>query len=129
MAPELVFEDREVDGRVDLYALACTAYWTVTGQLPFRASTPAQMLLHHAQTMPVPPSELSELPVPQEFDAIVMMCLEKDPARRPASALDLDSRLARVRCEEPWTEERARAWWHAHVPDAVTGGERVSKAR
>jgi DNA-binding NtrC family response regulator/putative methionine-R-sulfoxide reductase with GAF domain len=128
MAPELVFEDREVDGRADLYALACTAYWTVTGQLPFQASTLAQMLLQHAHTMPVPPSELSELPVPREFDAILMMCLEKDPARRPASALDLDSRLARVRCEEPWTEERARVWWHAHAPDAVTGGERVLKA-
>ena len=117
MAPELVFGENRIDGRADLYSLACTAYWALTGQLPFQASTVAQMLLHHAQTPPVPPSEVSELPIPPELDTLLMMCLEKNPARRPASALDLESRLARVRCEQPWTEDRARAWWEVHAPD------------
>ena len=48
-----------------------------------------------------------------------MTCLEKDPAKRPSSALELDAQLARVRCEQPWTDERAQAWWDAHAPDAV----------
>ena len=69
MAPEIVSGDRQVDGRADLYSLACTAYWAVTGQLVFEASTPTQMLLHHIQTPPVPPSQISELPIPKEFDS------------------------------------------------------------
>ena len=48
MAPELVFGESRIDGRADLYSLACSAYWALTGQLLFQASTPAQMLLHHA---------------------------------------------------------------------------------
>ena len=121
MAPELVSGEQPVDGRADLYSLACTAYWALTGQLLFQANTPAQMLLHHLQTPPVPPSEVSELPIPGELEAILMTCLEKDPAKRPSSALDLDARLARVSGEADWTDERARAWWDAHAPDLVAG--------
>jgi hypothetical protein len=81
------------------------------------------MLLHHAQTPPVPPSEISELPIPRHLEAILMMCLEKDSEKRPPSALDLDEQLARVPCEQPWTSHRARAWWEAHAPDVVAGGK------
>src|SRR5262245_6627137 len=119
MAPELVFGERPIDGRTDLYSLACAAYWALTGQLVFKASTPAQMLLHHAQTQPEPPSSVSELPVPRDFEALLMQCLEKDPAKRPASALRLEARLARVHSPDPWTHERARTWWEAHAPDVV----------
>jgi serine/threonine-protein kinase len=118
MAPELVSGDL-VDQRTDLYSLACVAYWTLTGQLVFPPSAPAQMLLHHLQTRPVPPSEVSELPVPPELEASVMRCLEKDPDRRPSSALELDAALARVACPDPWTQDRARAWWKAHAPDVL----------
>jgi serine/threonine-protein kinase len=119
MAPELVFGEHPIDGRTDLYSLACAAYWALTGQLVFKASTPAQMLLHHAQTQPVPLSAISELPVPGDLEALLMQCLEKDPAKRPASALSLDARLARVRCPDPWTQDRAREWWNAHAPEVV----------
>ena len=119
MAPELVFGDRSIDGRTDLYSLACAAYWALTGQLVFKASTPAQMLLHHAQTQPAPPSSVSELPIPGDLEALLMQCLEKDPSKRPGSALALEAQLARVRCPDPWTQDRAREWWNAHSPDVV----------
>jgi serine/threonine-protein kinase len=122
MAPELVSGGR-LDGRTDLYSLGCAAYWALTGQLLFQANTPAQMLLHHLQTPPVPPSEVSELPIPGDLEAILMMCLEKDPSRRPSSALDVDARLARVSCESVWTDETARAWWDVHAPDLVARRE------
>jgi DNA-binding NtrC family response regulator len=119
MAPEVVFAEHPIDGRTDLYSLACAAYWALTGQLLFPASTPAQMLLHHAQTPPALPSEVSELPIPRDLEVALMQCLEKDPAKRPSSALELESRLARIRCADPWTDDRARAWWAAHAPDVV----------
>ena len=119
MAPEIVSGERQIDGRADLYSLACTAYWAVTGQLVFEASTPTQMLLHHVQTPPVPPSQISELPIPKEFDTILMTCLEKDPANRFSSALEVDAQLADVPTAGRWTQEKARAWWQMHAPELL----------
>ena len=119
MAPEIVLGDEGVDGRADLYSLACTAYFALTGELLFQASTPAQMLLHHAQTPPTPPSQVTELPVPRELETTLMKCLEKDPSKRPASALALAADLARVRLEAPWTQTDARDWWAVHAPETV----------
>jgi len=102
-------------------SLACTAYWALTAQMLFEAHSPAQMLLQHVQAQPVPPSRRSELVIPKDFEALLMECLEKDPEKRPASALELDSRLARVRCEAPWTNERAEEWWNAHLPEVIEG--------
>src|SRR6185295_10183876 len=103
MPPEIVMGDKRIDGRADLYSLACTAYWALTGHTLFDATTPAQMLLQHVQEQPVPPSKRSELPVPRQLETILMTCLEKDPAKRPTSAIQLDSLLAQVRCEAVWT--------------------------
>jgi serine/threonine-protein kinase len=122
MAPELIAADVGADHRTDLYSLACAAYWALTGQLLFQASSAAQMLLHHLHTSPLPPSAVSELAIPSELEDLLMACLEKDPAKRPASAPVLDSALARVPCPRPWTEERARAWWQTHAPEIVAEG-------
>jgi DNA-binding NtrC family response regulator len=119
MAPELVFSENRIDGRADLYSLACAAYWALTGQLLFDAATAAQMIVHHAQTKPVPPSQVSELPIPRQLEAILMACLEKDPAKRVPSALELDAQLARVPMADPWTNERAQEWWNVNAPDDV----------
>lgn len=118
IAPEMAFGHAPVDARADLYSLACAAYWVLTGQTVFNGRTPAQMLLHHAQTAPTPPSAASELPIPPELDALLLQCLEKEPGRRPASALDLERALAAVPVA-PWTEELARRWWERHVPESV----------
>jgi transcriptional regulator with GAF, ATPase, and Fis domain/tRNA A-37 threonylcarbamoyl transferase component Bud32 len=119
MAPELAFGENTIDGRADLYSLACAAYWVLTGQPVFRARTPAEMLLHHAQTEPTPPSKVSELPIPPELETLLVACLQKDPGMRPPSALELEALLADVPSERPWTQDRARTWWHAHAPDVV----------
>jgi serine/threonine-protein kinase len=119
MPPEIVMGETRIDGRADLYSLACTAYWALTTHTVFEANTPAQMLLQHVQAPPVPPSRRSELPIPERLEAILMMCLEKDPAKRPSSALQLESELARVPCDERWTNERAQKWWEVHAPEVV----------
>src|SRR5499426_1171239 len=43
MPPEIVMGEARIDGRADLYSLACTAYWVLTGTPVFEANTPAQM--------------------------------------------------------------------------------------
>ena len=119
MAPEIVLGESRIDGRADLYSLACTAYWVLTAHTLFEAPNAAQMLVHHVQTRPVPPSQRSELFIPEQLEAILMMCLEKDPEKRPSSALEVDFQLARVPSEVPWTNERAQKWWEVHAPEVV----------
>ena len=116
MAPEMVLGDASTAGPISIRWRAAP-----TGRSRaslFQASTPAQMLLHHAQTRPVPPSQVSELPIPGELEEVLMQCLEKDPAKRPASALELEAPLARVRIDEPG-RRRTRA----------NGGRRTPRRR
>ena len=109
----------DLDGRADIYATGCVGYWLLTGQLVFDAPTPMALLLHHAQTAPVPPSARTELPIPDALDRLILSCLAKDRALRPQSARELSRRLAGGRKRdrtEDWTEDMAREWWKTHWP-------------
>ena len=110
MAPEQVM-GTNVDGRADIYATGCVAYWLLTGQLVFTADTPMGMLVHHAQTTPTPPSARAGRPIPRALDELILACLAKDPADRPQSAKELSRRLAEVEGASSWTQDRAREWW------------------
>ncbi|MEO8635675.1 MAG: serine/threonine-protein kinase [Gemmatimonadales bacterium] len=114
MAPEQVLGGGPVDGRVDIYATGCVAYWLLTGQLVFTAETSMGLLMHHARTPPTPPSARSELPIPEALDRLVLACLAKEPKDRPQTAKELSQRLAAIEVVNPWTEERAREWWERH---------------
>jgi serine/threonine protein kinase len=115
IAPEQAM-GTEVDGRADIYATGCVAYWLLTGQFVFTADTSMGLLLHHAKTAPTPPSARSELSIPAELDELVLSCLAKDPGQRPQSARELSRRLGEVECRSPWTQDRAREWWTRHQP-------------
>jgi serine/threonine-protein kinase len=123
MAPEQILGDHEVGPRTDLYALGCVAYWLLTGGLVFESETSLEMLTKHAKDVPTPPSRRSELPVPSRMDEIVMACLAKDPARRPASADALATSLEEIATDGAWSEERARRWWDMHRPAGVGAAE------
>jgi serine/threonine-protein kinase len=116
MAPEQAAGDGHVDGRADIYALGCVAYWLVTGQLVFEASGGLQMIARHLRTIPTPPSERTELDVPRDLDEVILACLEKDPNRRPQTADELAQRLVACETATRWTPERAQEWWDKHQP-------------
>jgi len=124
MAPEQAFGSSDVDGRADIYATGCVAYWLLTGQLVFTADTPMALLLDHAQTPPAPPSSRTELPIPSALDDLVLSCLAKDPAARPQTARELSRRLANVDGATAWTDDRARDWWASHQPVAPQANRR-----
>jgi hypothetical protein len=114
MAPEIARGEGPVDGRADLYAVGCLAYWLLTGRLVFEERSYPAMLLAHANKQPIPPSRRAEQPVPEALDALVLSCLEKEPGRRVKTAEDLVAQLEQVQLENPWTQERAESWWSLH---------------
>jgi serine/threonine-protein kinase len=115
LAPEIARGDSSIDGRADLYALGCVAYWLLTGRLVFERDTYPAMLLAHATVLPPPPSRHAEQGIPPALDDIVLTCLAKEPADRVQDAEDLRARLAAVELASPWTEARAAEWWKRHL--------------
>jgi serine/threonine-protein kinase len=116
MAPETIVGDGNVDRRADLYSLGCVAYYLLTAQLVFPATTSMQALVDHVHTAPVPPSERTELPIPGSLEAVVLACLAKSPDQRPQNAEDLLRRLEGCDALLPWTTARAQRWWKTHLP-------------
>jgi tRNA A-37 threonylcarbamoyl transferase component Bud32 len=116
MSPELACGE-EVDGRADIYALGCVAYWLLTGELVFSAQSPMQMMLAHIHHTPFPPSAHSPHPVSAELDDLVLACLAKSPEDRPATALELARRLAACPVQGTWGREEATDWWQTNLSD------------
>ncbi len=117
MSPEQVLGDRPMDGRSDIYATGCVAYWLITGRHLFEGRTAMQTMMQQTQSTPVPPSQRSPFPVPEALDRLVLDCLEKDPASRPATADILAERLTALGIASQWTPARMRTWWDEHRPE------------
>ncbi|MBS1855280.1 MAG: serine/threonine protein kinase [Acidobacteria bacterium] len=117
MAPEIAMGRPDIDGRADLYALGCVGYFLLTGHLVFEAESAMAMVMSHLQERPVPPSRRTEIQVPGCLDRLILQCLEKDPAARPQTGLQLLDLLAECSASvEPWTQRRAGQWWQTHLP-------------
>src|SRR5439155_9138641 len=91
MAPEQ-FQGGAVTERSDLYALGLVLYEIYTGRRPFEAASVADWKDRHTHAEPKPPSQ-ADGGIDEVVERAILRCLEKDPARRPASALQLASAL------------------------------------
>jgi len=84
MAPER-FENRPVDGRADVYSLACMLYELLTGAAPFRGRTPVGMI--HAHVTLDPPRPSAHCPgLPPGLDDVVVRGMAKRPEQRYPTA-------------------------------------------
>jgi serine/threonine-protein kinase len=109
MAPEMTLS-QPLDGRADLYALGCVAYYMLTGRQVFEAQNLFHMISRHLNDIPVPPSQVTDRFIEPGLERLVLACLAKNPDDRPPSALELALLLEQVPVE-PWDETHAASWW------------------
>ena len=98
-------------------------YELLTGAAPFRGLTPMETLCQVMEAEVVPPSRLRH-GVPEELETICLKCLDRDPARRYASAEELADDLKRYQENQPIRAQRVsqirRAFqWARHQPLAA----------
>ena len=81
---ELEAHDGSIDGRTDLYAVGCLAWWLLTGRLVFEASNPMMMAASHLNTAPPELSEHATQAIPDDLEALILQCLDQ-PDQPPAT--------------------------------------------
>ncbi|WP_163999972.1 serine/threonine-protein kinase [Pyxidicoccus caerfyrddinensis] len=101
MAPEQARgEVSRLDRRVDVYALGATLYLLLTGKPPFPGDTEAEVLTRLQTEEPKPPRAV-DADIPEDLEAIVLKCLEKERPARYDSARALAEDLGRFLEGEP----------------------------
>ena len=113
MAPEMALGEH-IDGRADIYAVGCVAYYLATGALVFEAETAFQMIAKHLQSPPIPPSQRTSKPVSADLERLILKCLSKNPIERPQSAAQLRQALEFIPTDV-WSETEARGWWETNA--------------
>lgn len=83
-----------IDARSDLYSLGIMMYEALTGKPPFQGDSAMTVLVAHIKDPPRAMPRDGSIPhVPAELERVVLGCLEKEPARRPQTAVQLVDRL------------------------------------
>lgn len=115
LSPEAVQHPDDLDPRSDLYAVGAVGYFLLTGTPVFKAKSVVDLLMHHVNTPPEPPSQRLGKYVSADIETIVLNCLAKRREDRTATAQELAAALAGCTSAGDWTESNAAAWWAAHA--------------
>jgi serine/threonine protein kinase len=120
MPPEQIL-GMPIDGRADLYALGCVAWWLLAGREVFGRDGGEGKVLHRHIHAEVPAlHEHVRGWLPPELAELVRACLAKEPDDRPADARALAAALRAIPIPDDyrWTPDKAAAWWRTYEPPA-----------
>jgi tetratricopeptide (TPR) repeat protein/predicted Ser/Thr protein kinase len=101
--PQYMSPEQATGGKVgpasDIYSYGAVLYEMVTGKPMFEAETPAEYKKKHASERPAPPARINPH-LPRPLEHIILRCLEKDPAKRYGSMVEVLAELGRVEEEQ-----------------------------
>ena len=86
----------EVDNRADIYASGVLLCEMFCGKLPFTGANTMEIYMAQMQSAPIKPSDFWP-EIPPALDAVILRCLQRKPADRYASALELGQALLQLR--------------------------------
>jgi WD40 repeat protein/predicted Ser/Thr protein kinase len=95
MSPEQIYGDRPLDGRSDVYALGVILFEMLTGQLPYRADTPAKIMMKHVLD-PVPRLLEIKPELPNVCERLIEQAMAKEPDDRFATGAALAQAVSGV---------------------------------
>ena len=110
MSPEQALGEANPDGRSDIYSLGAVGYYLLTGRPPFEGDTALKVIFAHAHDPVVPPASLRP-EIPADLNGVILRCLEKNPADRYQTAVELEEALAACESADLWTRDHATRWW------------------
>jgi len=116
MSPEQ-FSGEHIDGRSDMYSLACVLYEMLVGEVPFTGPNAIAIMARH--TMELPPSiQIVRGTVPDELEGAIMHALEKVPADRFATVAQFKEAVLGQGATSTYarrTRENTRAYTRQHL--------------
>lgn len=124
MSPEVLLGESRGDERSDVYALGALLYILLVGRSPIRATTIAELVRRIATEPPLPLRRFDPS-IPLPLERICLKCLQRRPADRYASVMELRTDMERFRDGQrvmarplPWPR---RLWtWGKQKPAALT---------
>ena len=111
MSPEAVEHPAAVDARSDLYSLGAVGYYLITGETVFFGATVGEVLMQQVKAEPEKPSARIREPLSPDFEELLLRCLAKKPADRPAGARELEAALGCCVAASQWGRDEAEDWW------------------
>jgi serine/threonine-protein kinase len=114
MAPELFEAGATATRASDIYSFGVLLYYLVSGKFPVDGKTLGELRKSHQDGHPRPLGDVCR-GVPAAFTALVMRTIDRDPAKRPESAGDVQAALAPIATPpvEPPPTTRSMWWWAA----------------
>jgi hypothetical protein len=111
MPPEAIKNSAANDPRSDLYAVGAIGYFLLTGKCVFEDEDVLKLQEGQQAAAPVPPSQRTTNKISDELEQAILRCLERDPERRPQSALELRDLFLASPHAADYTPEARAAWW------------------
>jgi eukaryotic-like serine/threonine-protein kinase len=96
MSPEQVVAKPGLDRRSDIFAMGVVLFQLTTGRHPFRGEHDAATMANILRRPAADPASMTGSEYPKELAAIVLKALQKEPARRFATAAEMHRELAAV---------------------------------
>ncbi len=114
MAPERILNPADVDARSDIYALGAVGYFLLTGRPIFDGDDNMEIMNQVLHTPAPRASASAGIALPEELDALIAACLEKERSRRPQSVDAVVEAIDRLSSRLAWTQGDAEKWWSAY---------------